>query len=69
MQHQNNRSAWLTNDFELRFQEAFGRQMSAEEKIFLGLEALNVAGENSKDRKKAVETRPAEMKIPPDNLA
>jgi hypothetical protein len=69
MQQQNNRPAWLTNDFELRFQEAFGREMSAEEKIFFGLEALNVAGENSKDRKKAVETRPDEMEIPPDNLA
>lgn len=69
MLRENNRLAWLTNDFELRFQEAFGREMTADEKIFFGLEALNVADENSKDRKKAVETRPAEMKIPRDKLA
>jgi len=56
MQRENSRPTWLTNDFELRFQEAFGREMTAPEKIFFGLEALNDAGENSKDTKQAVET-------------
>lgn len=35
----NGRPVWLTDDFELRFAEAFGREMTAEEREFFGLDA------------------------------
>lgn len=37
----NGRPVWLTEDFELRFAEAFGREMTAEEREFFGLDATS----------------------------
>jgi hypothetical protein len=37
----NGRPVWLTEDFELRFAEAFGREMTAEERIFFGLDVTS----------------------------
>ena len=37
----NGRPVWLTEDFELRFAEAFGREMTKEEREFFGLDATS----------------------------
>jgi hypothetical protein len=35
---ENSQQPWLTRDFESRFRQAFGREMSPEERTFFGLE-------------------------------
>lgn len=45
----NGRPVWLTEDFELRFAEAFGREMTAEEREFFGLDASSRSHEKTSE--------------------
>jgi hypothetical protein len=41
----NNERRWLTEDFTEKFRKAFGREMTAEERQYFGLENGAVKGE------------------------
>jgi len=47
--HQNDRQPWLTKDFELKFRQAFGREMTSEERSFFGLDEFIPAEDGSQE--------------------
>ena len=44
---QDQRQPWLTKDFEFKFRQAFGREMTPEERAFFGL-STTVSGEEER---------------------
>lgn len=65
---ENGQQPWLTRDFELRFRQAFGREMSPEERTFFGLEVSGDGQAPNDERaatpRNAVKLREAEREDP-----